>query len=65
MYFGRDGADAFSFVLGMLGWMLHNVDDSTRDQALSSLRRTLDDHERSDGVWYYSAAWIITARRGD
>jgi SAM-dependent methyltransferase len=65
MYFGHNSADAFKFVLGMLGWMLHNIDDSTRDQALSSLRRTLDDHERTDGVWYDSAAWIITARRGD
>ena len=65
MYFGPDGADAFGFVLGMLGWMLHGVDDATRDRARSSLRRTLDDHERGDAVWFDSAAWLITARRRD
>jgi SAM-dependent methyltransferase len=62
MYFGPDRDDAFSFVLGMLGWMLEGVDNATRDRALSSLRHTLDDHETGDGVWYDSAAWIITAR---
>ena len=63
MYFGADSADTFSFVLGMLSWMLQGADDATRDRALSSFRRTLDDHEARDGVWYDSAAWPITARR--
>ena len=65
MSFGTDAADAFRFVLGMLGWMLQGVDNTTRDRALASLRRTLDDHETADGVWYDSAAWLITARRHD
>lgn len=63
MWFGTDADDAHRFVLGLMGWMLHGLDDTGRARALDALRTTLAAHETSDGVLFGSAAWTITATR--
>jgi ubiquinone/menaquinone biosynthesis C-methylase UbiE len=61
MRFGADADEAFGFVLGQLAWMLDGVDDACRACALDALLASLAAHEASDGVWYESATWLITA----
>jgi ubiquinone/menaquinone biosynthesis C-methylase UbiE len=63
MWFGSDAAEAHRFVLGQLGWMLSDLDDGRRDQALDNLRGTIAAHDTGDGVWYQSATWLIRATR--
>lgn len=63
MWFGDDQDDAHRFVVGLLGWMLHDLDDDGRSRALDQLRSSLAAHESSEGVLYGSAAWTITATR--
>ena len=63
MWFGNDADDAHRFVLGLLGWMLHGLDDSGRQRAADGLRATMAAHETRDGVVFDSAAWIIRAAR--
>jgi SAM-dependent methyltransferase len=64
MRFGAHADDAHPFVLGLLGWMLHGLDETDRRAAEESLRLTLEQHQSDAGVHYGSAAWLITARRG-
>jgi SAM-dependent methyltransferase len=63
MWFGPDPEDAHRFVLGLLGWMLHGLDDNQRGQALGNLHATVTAHATSHGVLYQSAAWLICATR--
>lgn len=63
MWFGQDADDAHRFVLGLLGWMLGDVDEPTRARGLQNLQEAMAAHETGDGVIFGSAAWIITARR--
>ena len=63
MWFGTDADDAHRFVLGLMGWMLHGLDDTGRARAVDGLRTTMAAHETSDGVVFGSAAWTITATR--
>ncbi len=63
MWFGTDADDAYRFVLGFLGWMLDDVDDTRRDQARAALRASAAAHETDRGVIYDSAAWIMRATR--
>ncbi|MFI6005450.1 class I SAM-dependent methyltransferase [Streptomyces sp. NPDC051366] len=63
MYFGADTDDAYRFVSGMLGWMLTDLDDTSRERALADLHTTLRAHGTPDGVLFPSAAWLITATR--
>ncbi|MFG3224765.1 class I SAM-dependent methyltransferase [Kitasatospora sp. NPDC048194] len=65
MHFGHDADRAFRFVTGLLGWMLTDLDETARSRALADLRTTLEAHETRSGVWFDSAAWLITTRRGD
>ena len=62
MWFGEDVDDAQEFVLGLLGWMLRDLDDGARHRAVEDLRRSLDGHRTEAGVTYESAAWIVSAR---
>jgi SAM-dependent methyltransferase len=62
MYFGHTPDDAFAFVIGLLGWMLHGLDDAGTSRARSALRASIEAHHSEQGVTYDSAAWIITAR---
>jgi len=63
MWFGTGGDDAYRFVLGMMGWMLHGLDDAGRGRALDNLRATVTAHDTGHGCLYQSAAWLIRATR--
>jgi len=63
IWFGDDADDAYGFVLGLMGWMLHGLDDGGHARALDNLRRTLDAHDTGNGVVYDSATWTTRARR--
>jgi SAM-dependent methyltransferase len=63
MWFGEDADDAARFVLGLLGWMLEGLDERGRAAAVEALHATTAAHDRGDGVWYRSAAWIVHATR--
>lgn len=63
MWFGDAADDAFTFVLGQMGWMLADADEPTKARALDNLRKTLAAHETADGVLYGAAVWLISARR--
>ena len=45
MWFGTDADDAYQFVLGLLGWMLEDLDDDGRARALDALRSTMTTHQ--------------------
>ena len=62
-WFGPGAAAAQDLVLGLLGWLLDGLDESGRAAATAALRDTLTAHEQPDGVWFASAAWLVTARR--
>ncbi|MFC5260516.1 class I SAM-dependent methyltransferase [Kribbella qitaiheensis] len=61
MYFGLDVRTAERFVLGVLGWLLADLDDDARHQALDALRNDLAKHQTTDGIAYDSAAWLISS----
>ncbi|MGO4455832.1 class I SAM-dependent methyltransferase [Streptomyces sp. M-16] len=63
MWFGEDADDAERFTLGMLGWMLEDLDAEDRRRAVDGLRATLAAHATDDGVLYASAAWTVRAVR--
>ncbi|MCT7351536.1 methyltransferase domain-containing protein [Streptomyces sp. 15-116A] len=62
-HFGPDAGTAHRFLLGLVGWMLTDLDDAGRERARTDLYRTLEDHETPGGVLYPSATWLITATR--
>jgi SAM-dependent methyltransferase len=61
---GSDADDAYGFVTGLhvIKMMLEDLDDALRAQALDNLRATAAEHETPDGVFFGSAAWVVTAR---
>jgi SAM-dependent methyltransferase len=63
MWFGEDTGEAYQFVtsLGLVRWLLSQLDDERRAAARDALRHTLDQHATAAGVRYDSAAWIVTA----
>ncbi len=61
MYYGPDVATAEAFVLGIVGGMLTELDDTARAEAMAALRATLQEHLGPDGVTYRSAMWLVTA----
>jgi SAM-dependent methyltransferase len=63
MWFGDNAERASGFVLGLMGWMLEELDDARRAQALDNLRISLSAHETGRGVLYESATWTIHAIR--
>jgi SAM-dependent methyltransferase len=63
MWFGNDADDAHRFALGLMGWMLHGLDDTGQRRATDELRATMAAHETSDGVVFASAAWTVRATR--
>ena len=62
---GSDADDAYGFVTGLrvIKMMLEDLDDALKTQALDNLRATAAAHETPDGVFFGSAAWVITARK--
>jgi SAM-dependent methyltransferase len=65
MEFGRNAAEAFSFVrtMGVVKGMTQDLDEATRERGLTALRDILVAHESKDGVLLGTAAWLITAAR--
>lgn len=63
MWFGTDADHAHRFILGLMGWMLEELDDDRREQARSALHGRLAAHETPGGVLLGSGAWLITATR--
>jgi SAM-dependent methyltransferase len=61
MWFGDDADAAYEFVLGLLGWMVADLDNATRGRALDGLRATTTAHETAAGVVYESESWLVTA----
>src|SRR3954447_27026520 len=62
MYLGPDPEQAYDFTLGFLGWLLDGLDPVRRARASEALRCTIDAHAGLDGVFFGSAAWLVTAR---
>jgi hypothetical protein len=62
-WFGADAADAHAFVLGLMDWMLRDLDHDARARAVGALQATMAHHEGAEGVTFASAAWVITATR--
>jgi SAM-dependent methyltransferase len=61
--YGRTVEEAHSFLLGLLGWMLHGQDEQRRSTSVDALHRVLVEHETAAGIRFASAAWLITAQR--
>lgn len=61
MTFGPDVDVAYDFISTQLAWLVADLDDESRQQALAELRRNLEAHDGGSGVWYDCAAWLITA----
>jgi hypothetical protein len=63
MWFGDDVDSAHAFVLGLMGWMLRELDDAGRERAADNLRATLSAHQTNDGVLFGSASWLVQATK--
>jgi SAM-dependent methyltransferase len=65
VYYGEDVAAALDWVRGFSYTrdMLQRLDAPSAKRALERLRETLAAHERGQGVWFDSRAWIVTASR--
>jgi SAM-dependent methyltransferase len=64
VYYCPDATAAFEFVAGfaIVRETLARLDAHQRERTLDRLRRLLAAHQRPDGVWLDSRAWIVTAR---
>lgn len=62
--FGRDGEDAFAWIstIGFTRGLLKDLDAGQAEEALSNLRRLLDDRATAEGVLLGTSAWLVTAR---
>lgn len=65
MTFGATAAEAHDFIIGQLGWLVADLDEASRQTALTALMQTMQEHETPDGVQFGSSMWIITATRAD
>ncbi|MGB3438203.1 MAG: methyltransferase domain-containing protein [Actinophytocola sp.] len=65
VYYGPDTETALAWVCGFTSTKqaLARLAPPSADQALGRLRETLADHLRTDGVWFESSAWLVTAHR--
>jgi SAM-dependent methyltransferase len=67
VYYGPDIAAALAWVCGFanVNAVLQRLEPAAREPARAQLRQMLAAHARDDGVWFDSAAWLVTAvRRG-
>jgi SAM-dependent methyltransferase len=64
MYFGPDVAAALDWIGGFASTrdVLSRLDPTAAARILSRLREMLAAHLSSDGIWFASSAWIVTAR---
>jgi SAM-dependent methyltransferase len=63
MYFGPTAAQATAFVHGLNEWMLHDLDEGARREAVDALAGVMAEAEGPDGVELGSATWLVTATR--
>jgi SAM-dependent methyltransferase len=65
VYYGSDVDAAFEFVsrFAIVQETAARLDIRPRERALDRLRHLLAAHQRADGVWFDSRAWIVSARR--
>lgn len=65
VYYGADAASALDAIrsLHMTREALRDLDDASADRALSRLRTVLEARD-TQGVWFDSSAWLVTAHRG-
>ncbi|MEV0069565.1 MULTISPECIES: class I SAM-dependent methyltransferase [unclassified Amycolatopsis] len=66
LWYGPDPATAVSAVLPLrlVGDVLAQLGDDEIERALGRLREVMATHQRADGVWLDSRAWLVTACRG-
>lgn len=60
--YGSDAEDAFGFISGLVETALREADEPTRARAVAGLRETIATHDTGRGIYFQSAAWIVTAR---
>ena len=62
---GADAADAFGFVsdTGPVRGLLEGLGPDDQERGLDRLRDAIAAHDTGDGVYFDSAAWLVTARR--
>jgi SAM-dependent methyltransferase len=65
VYYGPDTDTALAWVHGFArtSQALQRLNPPAAERALNRLRETLAEHANTDGVWFDSSAWIVTARR--
>jgi SAM-dependent methyltransferase len=63
VYYGPDTDAALAWVRGFTSTSqaLQRLDPPAAGRALTRLRETLAEHTDTDGVWFDSSAWIVTA----
>ena len=61
---GADASDAFGFVsdTGPVRGLLEGLEPDDQARALDRLRAAIAAHDTGDGVYFGSAAWLVTAR---
>ncbi|MGO4779693.1 hypothetical protein AB4084_29890 [Lysobacter sp. 2RAB21] len=65
VFYGLDVDAAFEFVseFSTVRDRIAGLDSRQRAHAVDRLRDLLVRHQRADGVWFDSRAWIVTAHR--
>ncbi|MGO1070404.1 class I SAM-dependent methyltransferase [Lysobacter sp. CA199] len=65
VFYGRDVDSAFEFVsaFSTVQEKVARLDVQQCTRAFDRLRQLLAEHQRGDGVWFESRAWIVAARR--
>lgn len=66
IHYGADAASAHAALLdlGMVDFLAPDLDGSSAAGAPDRLRTVLEAHDTTDGVWFDSACWLVTARWG-
>ena len=65
VYMGSDADEAYTFLCGMgfVKFMLNSLGEDVRARTCDDLRASIEAHAEPEGVFYDSAAWLVTARR--
>ena len=65
VYYGPDVESAEAWVRSFTGTgeLVGRLDPESAERGLVRLRESLSGHQRDDGVWFGSRAWIVSARR--
>jgi hypothetical protein len=63
--FGDDGEDAYQFFArgGVFRGFTQGLDDVQLAQVRADLRTTMETHDTGGGVYFDSAAWVVSAHR--